>query len=434
MMSANVPKAAEPAATEAAAHRAAGRRRLTTLLAAVLLPAGLFTTTASISDDSVITRHTSSTAQPGDNEVLTVLPQRLFGAEASWEALREAAAAKPDDPIAAAALARAYIDFARSQSEPRYLGYARAALARWWDSAEPPSDVLLLRGTLHQNQHRFAAAQTDLTQLLRRNPRNAQAWLTLATVQRVSGAHRDALRSCLALPQLAGDFIASNCLAGVLGLSGNAEQGMALLSGLAAQAARQPAGLQQWRLRQMGELAERLGDTQAALDHYRAALAVGHRAPYLLRATADLLRRSGNAAEALALVENETRDDALLLQAALASRALGQSQRASEYADQLALRLSEAALRGSILHQGLAAQHALAFAGDAARALQLAQANWQAQKEPADAQLLAEAALAAGDTATLAELRDWLTRSRLQAPRLSALLASLPTSTKRADT
>lgn len=416
MMSANAPRAAKPAATEVAAHRAAGLRPTTLLAAALLLWAGLFT-----AGGAPASEQTPST-QADDEEVLAVLPQRLFGAEDEWAPLRAAADADPGDPAAAAALAQAYIDYARSQSEPRYFGYARAALARWWDLAEPPDEVLLLRATVQQSQHHFAAALADLDLLLRRDPRNAQAWLTQATLQRVSGAHREALRSCLALPRLVGDFVASNCLAGVLGLSGRAAQGLALLEGLGAHAATQPAALRQWRLVQMGELAERLGQSCAALHHYRAALAIGRRDPYLLRAAAELLRRGGRADAALALVEDETRDDALLLQAALAARESGRIERARDYAAQLERRLREASLRGSILHQRLAAHHALAFADDAQRALQLALANWRSQKEPADARLLAAAARAAGDAEVLTELRAWLARTGLQAPRIAALL------------
>ena len=50
-----------------------------------------------------------------------------------------------------------------------------------------------------------------------------------------------------------------------------------------------------------------------------------------------------------------------------------------------------------------------------ARALQLARENWATQREPADARILLEAALAAGDPAAARPVLDWLERTGLRA-------------------
>ncbi len=92
--------------------------------------------------------------------------------------LRERAAAMPTDIVAATALANAYYQAARSEGDPRFLGYAEAALAPWWKDAEPPTDVLvLLRAKIRQNNHDFARALIDLDQAIARDPREARAWL-----------------------------------------------------------------------------------------------------------------------------------------------------------------------------------------------------------------------------------------------------------------
>ena len=63
--------------------------------------------------------------------------------------------------------------------------------------------------------------------------------------------------------------------------------------------------------------------------------------------------------------------------------------------------------------------------GDAARALALAQANFEEQREPADARLLLEAALAARRADAAAPALAWLRASGIESPRLRALAASL---------
>jgi len=69
-----------------------------------------------------------------------------------------------------------------------------------------------------------------------------------------------------------------------------------------------------------------------------------------------------------------------------------------------------------------AARYTLAIAGDTRAALELARANWQVQKEPADLRILIEAALAARDARTLEEARAWVASQKLEDAALTALL------------
>jgi hypothetical protein len=59
---------------------------------------------------------------------------------------------------------------------------------------------------------------------------------------------------------------------------------------------------------------------------------------------------------------------------------------------------------------------------DARAALALARENWQEQHEPADARLLAQAALALRDSATLAQLREWRRRTGYEDQPLDRIL------------
>jgi predicted Zn-dependent protease len=68
----------------------------------------------------------------------------------------------------AAALAQRYIEQARLEGDPRYLGYAESVLGPWWKQAQPPSEILVLRATLRQSTHQFAWAQTLLAEMAAR--------------------------------------------------------------------------------------------------------------------------------------------------------------------------------------------------------------------------------------------------------------------------
>ncbi len=59
--------------------------------------------------------------------------------------------------------------------------------------------------------------------------------------------------------------------------------------------------------------------------------------------------------------------------------------------------------------------------GDTARALERAQASFAAQREPADARILLEAARAAGDTAATRPALEWLAATSLEDARLAGL-------------
>jgi hypothetical protein len=91
---------------------------------------------------------------------------------------RAALAQNPRDLDIALSLAAAYVRLGRREADPRYDGYAQAALAPWWDLAEPPIPVLILRATLRQRRHDFEAALADLERVLARWPGHPQALLT----------------------------------------------------------------------------------------------------------------------------------------------------------------------------------------------------------------------------------------------------------------
>jgi hypothetical protein len=355
-----------------------------------------------------------------DDVVLETLPESASPLAPELAVERRALERATQDLGRATRFAWRAIAASRAESDPRYVGLAEGALAPWLASERPPAEVLLLRATLRQNRHDFAGAQEDLDALLARDPRSAQAWLTRAVIARVRGDFALARQSCVPLIQLADSLTATTCLAEVAGLNGRARAAEGGLARALARAPRADAPLRQWALVALAELRERLGDAQGAEASYRDALALG-RDGYSLAAYADFLLDEARPRDVIELLASEQRTDGLLLRRALAQRQLEAPELAATLRE-LRARFAASRLRGERLHAGEEARFTLAF-GDAREALALARENFQLQREPRDARVMLEAALAARDGAAAKPALDLLGSSRLEDARLQSLAA-----------
>ncbi len=329
-----------------------------------------------------------------DDEVLEELPATLDPRARELHDLRQELSQDPTNVALATRLARAYIEAGRAESDPRFYGWAEGALHPWWSLPEPPSDVLVLRATLRQSRHEFDAALDDLDRLLARDPRSAQAWLTRAVILQVRGEHEQARRSCIPLLRLAHPLIAMTCLANAESLPGRAERNYELLRRALEASGDAPQAERLFALASLAELAVRLERPVDAERHFEAALALEPRDAYLLAARADFLLDAGRPEEVVALLEDETRDG-LLLRLALAEKRIGSPGLAAHLAE-LRARFAASRARGDALHLGDEARFMLELLDDPREALRLARANWEVQREPRDARVLHEAALAAG--------------------------------------
>ncbi|MBI3777134.1 MAG: hypothetical protein HY273_16580 [Gammaproteobacteria bacterium] len=364
-------------------------------------------------DDTQVLEHTSIARQNPDDARLMALRTRLTQ--------------QPKDAATAATLARLYVQRARTQSDPRYLGYTQAVLAPWSNAAQPPAEIQLLRAIAAQSLHDFDAALRDLDIILRRQPQNAQAWLTRATVYQARGELPAARADCAQLAHFASALIADTCTATVDSLSGHAARSYARVA--AWRARLDERTLAPWLDGLLAEFAQRTGNNDAAVEkHYRDALAVTPDDAYLLAAFADFLLDHERAREAAGLLQDKTRADGLLLRYVLAKQQL-RAPDAQQLLTALTARFVEARARGTALHVREEAILTLKLLGDAPRALTLAQQNWQAQREPADARILLEAALAAHQPQGAAEALRWMEQTQIEDPVLHALAVRLKETT-----
>ena len=334
---------------------------------------------------------------------------------------RAALAQSPERVELAVEIARGEIARARALSDPRYLGRAQATLARWWKLAEPPDDVRLLRATIEQSLHDFAAARADLDALVAKDPANAQAQLTRAVVATVTADYAAARESCAATAVSANNLVATACRAPLDALGGRAVEAYAMLSDALVRARHAEPAVRAWALETLAEIAVQRGDRDAAERSLRLALAIDENDAYARAALADVLLARGENAEASALLAGGEAIDNLLVRRAIAEhRARGPD--AAALAQRMHERIAAAAERGDKVHQREEAMFVLGVDGDARRALAIARANWDVQKELADARIFAEAAVAAGDRDAAAPVIAWTQKTGVRDARLDEVL------------
>jgi predicted Zn-dependent protease len=319
------------------------------------------------------------------------------------------------------------IERARSDSDPRYLGRAQAAMLPWWNATAIPANALVIRAILKQSQHDFTNALSDLQLALARDPRNAQAWLTRSTILTVLGDYIGARRACVPLAQLAPGLIALTAAANVACLNGDAEHGCALLRTALHDNPNTPKSEQVWALTILAETQARLGHQGEAEESFKRALQLEPRDIYLQCAYADLLLDLDRAREAAeSLLKNSMLSDAVLLRLALAeAQESPPGAHLPMHVSMLRARFEEGQLRGDFVHQREEARFLLALDGNSTGALKLARLNWQVQHEPADARILLESALAQHDAKAALPALEFIGASHIEDSHLAFLTDQL---------
>ncbi|MGH8829897.1 MAG: hypothetical protein ACREXV_02255 [Polaromonas sp.] len=354
-----------------------------------------------------------------DDEVIEVLPAITRSRPA-----RVASAPGPVDPAAAAVQARQAITVARQMGDTRYWGRAQAVLAPWWDQPDAPAELAILQATVQQGRHEFEASRKVLTAALARAPGNAQGWLNLAALERLSARYAESLLACDAVARAGQALYAAACRLETQSLQG---QHQSATQDLQALIERSPdRGQRSWLLSLLAESQERWGRDRAAAQAYTSSLALE---PDLYTAIAysDLLLRGGKASQALQALAALPETDAVLLRRAAAWRRLGDARWTGARA-QLQEREAELQRRGDdvALHGRELALTALWLDDDAPRALELARRNLLLQREPLDWWVAMQSARRAKNTHAQAEIASAIRAAGLHDARLAATLPHAP--------
>ena len=356
-----------------------------------------------------------------DADVLERLPSRPADASArELKGLRAALAQAPRDPNAAQALAQHYFDLAMARGDPRYIGYAQAVIAPF--ATTMTADLLLVRGQLGQYRHAFDQALDDFAAALRLNPDLAQAHAWRGAIHLVQANSAAASEVCLTLKTMGREALAGACL-GLLQAYGGQLQAADLTLKQALRMSPQRES-QLWLLTRLAEVATWRGQNTQADQHFKAALALQLDDGYLLAAWSDFLLDAGRPAEVVKLLTPWEASDGLLLRLAEAETQLKLPQ-ASRHAQALGDRFAAARLRGDVTHRADEARFQLRLRANAPAAVTLAQANYQVQREPRDARILLETAVATRQPEAARPALDWLSRSGFEDTRLRTLAQTL---------
>lgn len=330
-----------------------------------------------------------------DDEVLETLPKSLISDELTI--LRRQLAQAPENLDLATTVSGRYISMGNLEGDPRFYGYARAALKPWWDEDSPPSEVLRLRAKLREKEHLYDTALEDLRKILKQDPRNSQAWIEVTNILRVQGKYEEAWKACDELNRFGGEIPKTICQAPLQAVTGKAIAARTSLERILPVVETQFPSVVPWVLTMQSKIAYALGENEETERYFQDGLAESPQDKNLVRDFADFLLDKNRNAEALSLTREHTNDNGVLLRAAIAAKRVGERELARQWATQLATRFEEIRLRGGQPHGRFEARYELEINDDPQRALAIALTNWGKQKEARDTRNVLEAALGTGN-------------------------------------
>jgi Tfp pilus assembly protein PilF len=360
-----------------------------------------------------------------DTEVVERLPASASDPAARRvDSLRRQLAARPNDVDLRLQIARRYFDMAMAQGDPRYVGYATAAIGPLDKLAPANAGYWVTKGLLQQYGHDFSGALASLKKAGELDPQAPEPVAWRAAIAMVQARYADALSECMRMAALAHPLYAQGCKAYVQASTGHLRAAYDDLRKNLADAGEVPAELRLWTRTRLAEMAIRLERPDEAEAHFKDALSAGVTDQFLLGAYGDFLLARQRPLEVVHMMADWERSDILLLRLALAGKQAGDS-RARNWADQLRDRFDAATRRGDRLHEQEAARFELDVEGHARKALAYAARNYTTQKEPRDAEILMRSALAAHDPRAAEPALAWLEQNDYEDPALASLAAQL---------
>jgi tetratricopeptide (TPR) repeat protein len=313
------------------------------------------------------------------------------------------------------------IKSSREQADPRPLGLAKTMLSPWWDKPDAPTDVLLARALIDQGWHEFDDSRRALQAVLKRDPKHAQAWIELATVERVVGNFEASLKACDQVAAFGSRVVAAACTAEIHSMRGD-HAGAKKTFELLRTAPGSTPDLQAWLLILIAEAQERAGDDAAAMVSFKESLAIKPDR-YAAIALADTLLRNNRPQDALVALKNEPESEGAQVRRAWAMSLTKDAQLPVVMQSvQMILDSRYGRNPNDASHDREASLYYWKAKNNLPEALRLAKRNLTVQKEPADLWLLAAVARAANDAPALAQARDEVARVGLKDARIESLL------------
>jgi tetratricopeptide (TPR) repeat protein len=324
----------------------------------------------------------------------------------------------------AAEQARLAIRLARESADPRFLGQAQTLLQPWWSQQNAPIELAILQAIIQQARHQFIDSKKTLEIVLKRDPNQAQAWLTLASLEKLTGSFANAQTSCAQLERLQLQLYSGACRFEIFSLIGKFQEARTGFSALLAQSSARDQNLadRAWLHSLAAENEERAGRGPEAQLQYQKSLRLQSDL-YTQIAYSDWLIRNDQLDLALSLLATMPASDAVLLRQAFAYKRKG-SNDWKFVASEFESRMKAADQRGDsqVAHSRERGLFALWILEDYPQAETFASMNLAEQREGIDWYLSLSAAQRSGNTAVLMRVQRQLQENGMQDARLNQWL------------
>ncbi|PUE43877.1 hypothetical protein B9Z34_03430 [Limnohabitans sp. Hippo3] len=366
--------------------------------------------------------------------VLSASVHAAKGRPDSLRALDQAWRAQPQNLPTALAYARAVFTLGLTEGDLRWYGSAKAALKPWWTVADLPAEAYFLRGLVKQGFHDFQDGLQDINRAIALEPARAEFWSWRFALHLLLADMSAAQKDIEEMSRLLGAEEAQVYRAVLLYRTGQPLPAVDMLSRALRSASYQDAASQDWLGFHLGEAQRVAGQPAKALAVWGQRLKASPQSHLIRLSLADLLNQQGQYREAKTIAMAATSSnapnspatltDALLMQAVLASRGLKDPDE-GRLASQLEARLQSQALRQEALIERPKLIYQIAYGRDLKAGLALSIDNWQLQKEPPDALLFVQAALALGQARAAEPVVKWAEKTGYTDPQLTPMLAQL---------
>lgn len=336
---------------------------------------------------------------------------------ATWPVLRttnltqnNTAPLKPNDPVAAAALANTYLAEAAQPGQSRLYGMAHATLKPFIEQDTDNADAWMAYAQVQQHQHAFDSALAAINQSLLKNiARNSDiytnAHLLSARIYLIQDNPAAARTACLQLLGNTDLLTTTACTLEVTSFQGDLAESYQQLTTLVEREGLPRDERGPWLAQVLADMAMRLGNPAAA-EQWLDRQGYENASVNYLTQWAEVQLALGQSEKLLQqlqpIVENAAdKDDALILRLALAEKNLPSTDdlRGDTWSRLLHQRMALREQRGDTEHASELARYYIDIETNAQKALHWAEINWQSAREYSDKKLLERATALANKNA-----------------------------------
>jgi tetratricopeptide (TPR) repeat protein len=311
----------------------------------------------------------------------------------------------------------------RREGDPRVLGEIEALLLE--QPNERSAEALVVLATVRQSLHDFDGALELLGKALFVAPELDQAWLLKASIHTVQGRFPQALEACSHLRDEVAALYRAVCTSSVQSMHGEARSAYGNLRQMVERTRSLSVADQGYFQGLLAEFAFRANLPSEGEAHLNRSLLLEPSDSYTLALWADRKLATGSTRDADDVLRKlaGTNHDGLLLRVAVAEKIRRSPETAAPKLRQL---FAAARQRKERVHLREEARFQLDVEGAPVEALALAEANWQVQREVADALVFLRAAAAANTHERARPVLAWLDETQCEDPSLRAVRGSYP--------